>query len=84
MSGYDEQRLADLIAALRPAPEAWVRAAQELPLARATMDDIVARASADAEYRQRVIADFESALAAADVEPRPRFVDELRERLHES
>ena len=84
MSTYDEQRLADLIAALRPAPEAWVRAAQELPLARATMDDIVARATADVEYRRQVIADLESALAAADLEPRPRFVDELRARLHES
>jgi hypothetical protein len=83
MSGYDEQRLADLIAALRPPPEAWVRAAQELPLARATMDDIVARATADVEYRQQVIADLESALAAAGFEPRARFVEELRARLLE-
>jgi hypothetical protein len=84
MSGYDEERLAELIAALPPPPEAWVRAAQELPQARATMDDIVARATADAEYRQQVIADLESALALAGFEPRAPLVDELRARLRES
>ena len=84
MSGYDEERLAELIAALPPPPEAWVRAAQELPHAKATMDDIVGRATADAEYRQQVIADLESALARAGFEPRARLVDELRARLRES
>jgi len=84
MSGYDEERLAELIAALPPAPEAWVRAAQELALARSTMDDIVERALADAEYRRQVIADLESVLATAGFEPRPRLVAELRSRLHES
>jgi hypothetical protein len=81
MSSYDEERLAQLIAALPPAPEGWVQAAQELPLARSTMDEIVARAEADAEFRAQVIADLESALAAAGFEPRPRFVAELRARL---
>jgi len=84
MSGYDEERLAELIAALPPAPEAWVRAAQELPLARSTMDDIVERALADAEYRRQVIADLESVLATVGFEPRPRLVAELRSRLPES
>ena len=84
MSGYDEERLADLIAALPPAPEAWIRAAQELPSARETMDDIVTRAAADIEYRRQVIADLEAALAAAGFEPRTRLVDELRTRLGES
>jgi hypothetical protein len=84
MSQFDEERLAELIAALPPAPEAWVRAAQELPLARTTMDEIVARAEADLEYRKQVIADLESALAEAGFEPRERFVDELRTRLSES
>jgi hypothetical protein len=84
MSNYDEEGLAELIAALPPAPEAWVRAAQELPLARSTMDEIVARAEADLAYRQRVIADLESALAEAGFEPRERLVDELRARLSQS
>jgi hypothetical protein len=81
MSGYDEQRLADLIAALRPAPEAWVRAAQELPAARADLDQIVARAKADAEYRARLVADLEAALDAEGYEPSPGLVRLLRVRL---
>jgi hypothetical protein len=84
MSRFDEERLAELIAALPPAPEAWVRAAQELPRARATMDEIVARAEADLDYRRKVIADLESALTQAGFEPRERFVDELRARLSDS
>jgi hypothetical protein len=84
MTRYEEERLADLIAALPPAPEAWVRAAQELPLARATMDEIVARAEADVDYRKQVIADLESAIAAAGFQPRERLVDELRARLSPS
>jgi bacterioferritin-associated ferredoxin len=39
LTDIGEEQLADLIAALPPAPEAWVRAAQELPAARAEMDD---------------------------------------------
>ncbi len=81
MTYFDEERLAELIAALPPAPDGWVRAAQELPLARATMDDIVARAQADAEYRARVIADLETAVSEAGFEPRRRLVEELRARL---
>jgi hypothetical protein len=78
---YDEQRLADLIATLPPAPTAWVRAAQELPAARASLDGIVERARADAAYRTQVIADLESALAAAGVEPEPHLVHALRRSL---
>jgi hypothetical protein len=34
MREYDEQQLGRLIGMLPPAPEGWVRAAQELPAAR--------------------------------------------------
>lgn len=83
MSGetYDEQRLADLIAALPPAPGSWVQAAKELPAARASLDGIVERARADAEYREQVVADLESALAAAGVEPDRHLVTALRRSL---
>jgi hypothetical protein len=77
-SGHDE--LGRLIAALPPAPEGWIRAAQELPAARRGIDDIVAKAEADAAYRERVIADLESALAAEGIEPTPSILDELRTR----
>jgi len=80
---YDEQRLADLIATLPPAPHAWVQAAKELPAARASLDGIVERARADAEYREQVVADLESALEAAGVEPDRHLVHTLRRNLSE-
>ena len=51
MSSYDHEQLSKLIGMLPPAPEAWVRAAQELPAARRGLDDLVARAEADAAFR---------------------------------
>ncbi len=81
MSNYDEERLAELLAGLPPAPVAWVQAAQELPLARAQLDELVMRAEADAAFRAQVLADLETALDAAGVEPRPAVVESLRRRL---
>jgi hypothetical protein len=81
MNAYDEERLAKLIAALPPAPEGWVRAAQELPAARREMDDLVARAEADEEFRRQVIADLEGALRDSGYEPEPVRVAALRARL---
>jgi len=75
---YDEGRLAELIAALPPAPAAWVQAAKELPAARRSLEGIVERARADLEYRQQVIADLEGAIATAGVEPDQRLVEQLR------
>ena len=80
MSAYDHDTLGRLIAALPPAPDGWVRAAQELPAARRGIDDIVARAEADVAYRERVVADLESALAAEGIDPTPLLLDELRDR----
>ena len=81
MGGYDEIRLAALLGALRPAPEAWVRAAQELPLARRGMDDLVRRATDDATFRRLLAADLEQALANEGVEPDPTLVEAIRRRL---
>jgi hypothetical protein len=58
----------------------WVRAAQELPAARRGIDDIVAKAEADAAYRERLIADLESALTAEGIDPTPSVLAELRIR----
>jgi hypothetical protein len=77
----DEERLAALISALPPAPEVWVRAAQELPAARAGLDEIVARAEADAAFRAIVLEDLEAALRAEGYEPASPLVEELRRRL---
>jgi hypothetical protein len=81
MSGFDEIRLADLLAALPPAPQGWVRAAQELPLARLGLDDLVRRAEEDADFRRRLIADLEAALQAEGIEPEPALKEALRRRL---
>jgi hypothetical protein len=81
MSAYDHDQLARLIGMLPPAPEPWVHAAQELPSARRGLDELVARAEADAAFRAEVLADLERALEAEGVEPQPRVVDELRRLL---
>ena len=78
---YDEERLGELLRRLPPAPEGWVKAAQELPTARAALDGLVARAEADAELRQRILADLEAAVAAEGVEPSSALLAELRTRL---
>jgi len=75
---YTEERVAALLRLLRPAPEGWVRAAQELPAARRVLDDIVARAEADAAFRKALVADLEQALQSAGYEPTERALVELR------
>jgi len=81
---YDEERLGVLLRLMRPAPAGWLRAAQELPTARRSLDDIVARAEADLEFRKALIADLEAALEHEGVEPDRRLIDELRRRFSES
>jgi hypothetical protein len=78
---YDGERLGELLRRLPPAPEGWVRAAQELPTARAALDDLVARAEADTELRGRILADLEAAFAAEGIEPSSALLAELRVRL---
>ena len=78
---YDEERLGELLRLLRPAPVGWARAAQELPAARRSMDEIVARAEADLAFREALIADLEVALEQAGYDPDRRLLDELRKRL---
>jgi hypothetical protein len=77
---YDEERIARLLKALPPAPEGWIRAAQELPGSRRELDEIVARAEADARFREALIADLENALATEGFEPDERTLQRLRER----
>jgi type VI protein secretion system component VasF len=81
MTNYDEHTLAEMLRRLPPAPEAWVQAAQQLPALRVTLEEIVERAAADAEFRRALLADLESALAAAGYEPERFIVENLRDRL---
>jgi hypothetical protein len=74
------ERIAGLLRALPAAPEAWVRAAQELPSARRGLDAIVARAEKDAAFRRALVDDLEGALARAGYPADPPLVEVLRER----
>ena len=80
-SRHDQEHLAELLGLLPPAPTGWVQAAQELPEARRQLDEIVERARSDAEFRVRLIADLEAALASAGYEPRAALTDAVRARL---
>jgi hypothetical protein len=80
MSHDNEETLAELLRTLPAPPQAWVRAAQEIPLARRGLDEIVERARADRAFRDALIADLESALEAEGYEPDPLLVEALRER----
>lgn len=81
MTGYDEERIGELLRLLPEPPQAWVRAAQELPLASAEVDQIVARAEQDAEFRARLVADLEAALRAEGYEASPSALAHVRIRL---
>jgi hypothetical protein len=80
MTAFNEERLARLIRALPPAPAAWVRAAAELPRAMAGLDEIVARAEADADFKARLVADLEAALEAEGYERDPAVIEVLKVR----
>ena len=84
MATYDDERIGELLRALPPAPTGWVEAAQELPLTRGSLDEIVARAEADLAFRQALVADLEATLALEGYEPDRRVVDELKRRFAES
>lgn len=78
---YGEERLGQLVGLLPPAPEGWVRAAQEIPAFRRTLDEIVARAEADRKFREALLADLDTAIAQAGYRPDPRVVEAVRKRM---
>ncbi len=83
MNRYDEEQIGRLLRLLPPAPTGWVQAAQELPAARAALDELVIRAERDAAFRRQLEADLERAVAAAGFEPSPFVVSRLRRLLEE-
>ncbi|HKF14387.1 MAG TPA: hypothetical protein VKB13_04080 [Gaiellaceae bacterium] len=83
MTSYDEEQLGALLSALPPAPEAWVKAAKELPVALERLGEIVERAKADEDYRRRLVADPETALEEADVVAHTQNIEIIRRRLDE-
>jgi hypothetical protein len=80
MTRFPEERMAELLRLLRPVPTGWVEAAQELAPARADLDRLVARAEADARFRELLIADLNAALAQEGIEPSSQLADAIRKR----
>jgi hypothetical protein len=80
-SEFDEESVAEQLGALRPAPEAWVRAAQELPAARRALERLVELARLDAELAGALRNDLEAALAERSIALPAALRRELRERL---
>jgi hypothetical protein len=83
MAAHDEERLGEILSALPPPPEAWVKAAQDLPLMRQGLGAIIERADADEDYRRKVIEDPKTALEEADVVAHSDTIEILKERLDE-
>jgi len=81
MARYDEARIARLLAALRPAPEDWVREAEAAPVASGTLARVLARARTDPAFRTALLRDTDAALAEAGYERDPQVVRTLRHRL---
>jgi hypothetical protein len=81
MPRYDEEKLGEILSALPPAPQSWVKAAQDIPLTQRELDEIVERADVDDEYRRRVIEDPEAALKEAEVVAHAETIEILRRRL---
>ena len=81
MAAYNEEQLGEILSALPPAPEAWVRAAQNLPVVQQGLEQIVERAEADEDYRRRVIEDPAAVLEEAEVVAHADTVEILRRRL---
>ena len=77
---YEERLGLSASSAAACAPVGWVAAAQELPAARRAMDEIVARAEADAAFQAALVADLEVALEREGYEPSRPLLDELRKR----
>jgi hypothetical protein len=84
MATDDIEELGRLLAALPPVPEGWAKAAQELPRTRRELDQLIARAEADADLKARLVLDLESALSEAGIEPTRRTIADVRGRLRRS
>jgi hypothetical protein len=69
ISDISIEEIAQLIALLRPAPDAWVQAAQSLPALQRDLEPLVEQWQQDAAARAAVLADLEQALRAAGVAP---------------
>ena len=78
---HDEEDLGELLSLMRPPPDAWVAAAKDRPRIEGALEQILALAEADAEFRRALVADLDTALRDAGFEPDREMARALRERL---
>jgi hypothetical protein len=78
---HETEQLARLIAALPPPPWGWVAAAQELPVHRRNLDELLVRAQSDEALRARLIENLESALVESGIAPTPPILEAARAQL---
>jgi hypothetical protein len=76
-----EERLAELLAMLPPAPDAWTALAAELPAIRRALEEVEGELLAGAAGRAAETAALEQALERAAVPPSPERVAALRRLL---
>jgi hypothetical protein len=79
-----EERLAELLALLRPAPLGWVEAAEALPATLADLDDVLGRLHRDEDFRSRFEENPAEALGAAGLPATATVVAAVRTQLHSS
>jgi hypothetical protein len=78
---YDETEIAELVGLLRPAPEASVAAAIELPRTRRELERLLPVLERDAEIRAEMTRDLEAAVRRAGFAPEDRLISALRRHL---
>ncbi len=78
---YSETELGELLAMLKPAPAAWIEAAKELPRIERGLEQILALAESDVEFRQALTEDLAGAIEQAGFTAEPELVRGVRQRL---
>jgi len=77
----DDDEIARLLRLLRPAPAAWVEAAQELPFLLPSLDPLLQRARTDVAFRDALAADPQQVLREAGYDLAPDVVAHVLRRL---
>ena len=77
----DETDLEHLLRLLGPAPEAWVRTAQELPFVRDEVAAILERAAASSSFREALTEDAQGTLSREGHELTADVVAHIMRRL---
>ena len=77
-SRTEEERLAELIALLPPAPEPWVEMAARIPRTERDLADVQRRLEEDALLREALRRDPDRALREAGLEASPELIARLQ------